>query len=74
MGANMGILGACLLGNSLLDGLQQGRSVDEILRVYERGWIPKGRQVVLDSRAAGEGDENEDLSGGRLEEQIKSVD
>ncbi|KAK4501242.1 hypothetical protein PRZ48_007049 [Zasmidium cellare] len=67
MGANTGISGACLLGKSLLDGLKQGTSVDDILRVYEREWIPKSREVVLESRAAGAGDENHDLSGGRIE-------
>ncbi|KAF2159828.1 hypothetical protein M409DRAFT_29638 [Zasmidium cellare ATCC 36951] len=67
MGANTGISGACLLGKSLLDGLKQDTSVDDILRAYEREWIPKSREVVLESRAAGAGDENADLSGGRIE-------
>lgn len=69
MGANMGISGACLLGQGLIKGFRSGKKVDEVLREYEREWIPKTRKAVLESHAAGEGDENDDLSGGRLEEQ-----
>lgn len=67
MGANTGISGACLLGKSLVESLKSGTSIDDTLRTYEREWIPKSRKVVLESRAAGEGDENHDLSGGRLD-------
>lgn len=67
MGANTGIAGACLLGKSLLENLKNGTSIDETLRAYEREWIPVSRKIVLESRVAGEGDENEDLSGGRLD-------
>lgn len=69
MGANTGISGACVLGKSLLEGFSKEKSINDIPRSYERDWIPIGRKSVLESRAAGEGDENEDLSGGRLEEQ-----
>lgn len=67
MGANTGITGACLLGKALLESFKSATSIDDTLRAYEREWIPKSRRVVLESRAAGEGDENEDLSGGRLD-------
>ena len=72
MGANTALRDACELGVALSGAV--GRNPEElqqILREYERKMLPRGREHVLSSRAVAEAENQNDLSGGRLERQAK---
>jgi hypothetical protein len=69
MGANTALLDVCDLAEGIIDGIEASNSVNEVLRMYEKCMIPRGRRKVLESRATAESESNFDISGGRLDKQ-----
>lgn len=65
MGANTAIIDACELGRGVIDGFAEGRDL-EILRRYAEVMVPRGRQMVLESRATGESMDAKEVAGGRI--------
>lgn len=65
MGANSAIIDACDLGELLIDSTNSKRSLDDVLQNYEKIMIPRGRENVLASRAAGLSSAPESLTGER---------
>ena len=66
MGANTAIIDACELGKGLVDGVANGEDLVEVLRRYEEIMVPRGRQMVLESRATGESVDAKEIAGGRI--------
>lgn len=55
-GANTAILDACDLGKLLIEAQKGSRPLDSVLAPYVAKMIPRGRETVLSSRAAGNAD------------------
>ena len=68
MGANTALLDVCDLGRCIIAAHARGEDLSTAIPPYEKTMIPRGRQAVLESRAAGESDAAEALSGDRMNE------
>ena len=66
MGANTALLDACDLGKGLIEGVKAGEDIEWVLQKYEEIMVPRGRQMVVESRATADSDDARELSGGRL--------
>ena len=55
-GANTAILDACDLGRLLIEAQRESRPRDSVVAPYVAKMIPRGREAVLSSRAAGNAD------------------
>lgn len=53
-GANTAIRDACELAELIIQACQEDRTLDSVVRPYEDVMLPRGRDTVLASRAAGE--------------------
>ena len=65
MGANTALLDVCDLGKALIDGIKSKADLESVLKFYEDTMVPRGRKMVLESRATGEATASEELAGGR---------
>lgn len=65
MGANTAILDSCDLLHLVVDGIDKGWTVSEVLRAYEEIIVPRGRKQVVESREVGEKGAVSDIAGGR---------
>ena len=65
MGANTAIIDACELGLAIVEGIN-GNLV-EVLRRYQDIMVPRGRQMVLESRATAESEDSREIAGGRMQ-------
>ncbi|KAK5693238.1 hypothetical protein LTR17_025187 [Elasticomyces elasticus] len=71
-GANTALSDACDLGRALIKASAGRESLQQSLRGYERGMIPRGREKVLDSRTQGEAEKYE-LDGGKVLQKANGV-
>jgi 2-polyprenyl-6-methoxyphenol hydroxylase-like FAD-dependent oxidoreductase len=55
-GANTAILDACDLGRLLIEAQAESRPLQSVVAAYVTKMIPRGREAVLSSRAAGDAD------------------
>jgi 2-polyprenyl-6-methoxyphenol hydroxylase-like FAD-dependent oxidoreductase len=55
-GANTAIMDACDLGRLLIEAQTESRSFQSVIAPYVAKMIPRGREAVLSSRAAGDAD------------------
>jgi 2-polyprenyl-6-methoxyphenol hydroxylase-like FAD-dependent oxidoreductase len=55
-GANTAILDACDLGKLLIEAQKESRPFESVVAPYTAKMIPRGREAVLSSRAAGNAD------------------
>ena len=60
-GANTAMLDACDMARLILKAHEDNEDVSSILPLYHRVMIPRGKENVLTSRAAGEGEANADF-------------
>ncbi len=66
MGANTAIVDACELGKGIIEGFAKKEKLVGVLRRYEEIMVPRGRQMVLESRATGESMDAKEVAGGRI--------
>lgn len=66
MGANTAIIDACELGAGIIDSFAKEEDLRMVLRRYGRDMVPRGRQMVLESRATGESMDAKEVAGGRI--------
>lgn len=53
-GANTAIRDACELAELVIRAREEGKPLDSVVRPYEDVMLPRGREIVLASRAADE--------------------
>ena len=67
MGANTALIDACDLGKGIIDCFAKDDDLRLTLRQYGKDMVPRGRQIVLESRATGESMDAKEVAGGRMQ-------